>query len=541
MHRTTSTGIAARRRRRAVLLISAALSLCAWPGDPLTAGEPADDAIRLDVTRHVLDNGMTFLLVPFGDAPVVATIIRYKVGGVDDPKGMSGVAHLLEHMMFKGTRKLGTTDFEAESRLLEQLYDRQEQLDRERTRALEDGTEPDLELLSRLTEEIDRLRTEQDGFIVKNEIWQVYRRIGGTGLNATTGEDSTQYFVQIPSNQLEVWAWVESDRILNPVFREFYSERDVVHEERRMRVDASPRGLFQETLAAHSYLAHPYGQPVVGWSSDIDATEHDEVLRYFRTWYAPNNAVAALVGDLDVERTIELLERSFGAIPRQELPRRRMASEPPMRGEVRVTDRQEGRSQMSIAFRVPQSGHADQPALMVAQRILSGTGGGGRGSRGRRGTGRLSRNLVDELEVASRAFARVSFGRYPGLFTVGGSPGRRHTIEELEQGLGAELLRLADEPPTEQELTWVKNAVDAAAIRSLDSLSGIAAAISQAELLGGDWRRIELDRQRIKAVTAEDVSRVVRDYLLVPERVVGVVLGDQDGTGQVDDVAEEDE
>lgn len=467
---------------------------------------------------------MRFLIVPWGDAPVVMTYIRFDVGGVDDPKGLTGVAHLLEHMMFKGTTTLGTTDWEAEKPIHEKLISLWQERDRQRIAGVDPAK------LAELDKQLQAARAEQDQYVVKNEIWQIYERCGGTGLNASTDNDSTQYYVQLPSNQLEVWARVESDRIAHPVFREFYSERDVVHEERRLRTETSARGIFSELFDMHAFLVHPYRQPVVGWPEDIDATDHDEVLAYFKMWYAPNNCVVALVGDVDPQKTIALAEKYFGSIPAQRLGRRSVTPEPKQLGERRFEVELDGETSIDIAWHVPADNHPDAAALTVAARVLNGAGGGGFGGFGRGGggggsPGRLRAKLVDELKVARRASAQAGFGKYPGLFHVTATPARDKTMADLEPAIYAELERLAAEPPTEAELKRIKTSVASQAIRGLNSPTAIARSLADAEALAGDWRDVEKSRERLLAVTAEDVARVIRTYFLPTNRTVGILKG----------------
>ena len=509
--------------RSAGLVIGATL---AWSSIAAAAtAEPADD-VRLPVTKHVLDNGMRVMIVPWGDAPIVATYLHFQVGGVDDPSGKTGMAHVLEHMMFKGTKTLGTTGWEAEAPVFEELR----RLHEERERAAAAGRPP--EELAALDAAVEAATAAHAEFVVKDELWQIYRRVGGTGLNASTGNDSTQYYVTLPSNQLAVWAFVEADRIANPVFREFWPERDVVHEERRMRTDSSARGRFQEAFDAHAYVAHPYRQPVIGWPSDIDTMQHDEVLEYFKTWYAPNNCIAVLVGDLDVAATIALMEEHFGPIPAQRLPRRPISVEPARTTETRFTMKaDDGRDQVTIAWHVPAYGHADAAALTVAARVL-GSGFGGRRGGGRFGRGggggsssRLAKALVEEKGLASRASASVSFGRYPGLFRITASPARDVSIDELVEGVKAEVRRLASEPPTPEELMPLRNSIEATEIRSLTSHTGIARALARAEALAGDWRAAFRDRRQLADVTAADVARVAGEYFSQENAVIGVLEG----------------
>ncbi len=519
------------KRHGAALAFVASLAVVAIAALSSRADDGQAGSVRLDVTKHVLGNGMRILLVSRPDAPVVATYLRFGVGGVDDPKGQTGIAHLLEHMMFKGTETFGTTDYEAEKPLLTRLDALWGELDAERLKEKSPFAKPNAEKTKKLEEEIAAVTAEHKKFVVKDELWQCYQRCGGTSLNASTGNDSTQYYVQLPANQLEVWMKLESDRIAHPVFREFYSERDVVHEERRLRTDTQPRGLFGEAFQATAYQAHPYRQPVVGWSPDIDATVRSEVLDYFKTYYAPNNCIAAIVGDIDVPKTVALFEQYFGPIPAKPAPRRNITEEPEQKGERRVTMTVDASPQVQIAWHVPAEGHPDSYALSVASRVLTGSGGGGFG-RGRRGgggggggTGRFEKQLVLAKKVALNAFAFARPGLYPGLFTVSGTPAPGRSLDELEAALSAEVNRLAAEPPTADELARVRNAISAQAIRSLGSNMGIARAISEAEAIAGDWRYVDVDRERLKAVTADDVVRVVKKYLTKDNRTVGHIVG----------------
>jgi predicted Zn-dependent peptidase len=516
--------------RRLAPAHSALLVLACLAAPRAATSDTPTDAIQLDVTKHVLKNGMRVLLVPRRNAPVVATHLRFDVGGVDDPKGQTGIAHLLEHMMFKGTDTFGTTDAEKEKPIMARLDALWAELDAERARQASPFATAQPDRIRAIEEEIAKVTAEQKPHVVKNELWQAYRRCGGVGLNASTGNDSTQYYVQLPANQLEIWARLEADRISNPVFREFYSERDVVHEERRLRTDTQPRSLFGEAFEATAFTAHPYRNPVVGWSSDIDATVRAEVLDYFKSHYAPNNAIAVLVGDIDVPRTIALMEKHFGPIPAKPAPRRNVTVEPEQKGERRLAMELDAAPALTIGWHVPAAGHDDGYALTVASRVLSGSGGGfGRGRRGGGGgggsPGRLQKRLVQRDKIALNASAFSRPGKYPGLFTATATPAFGHSLDELENAVLAEIEGLATERPTDEELARVRNAIDAQAIRTLTSNTGIASALAQAEALAGDWRYVDVERARLKAVTADDVARVVRTYLVATNRTVGHLMG----------------
>jgi predicted Zn-dependent peptidase len=403
------------------------------------------------------------------------------------------------------------------------------QLDTEKTKESSAFAEPDPAHIKELEEEIAEVAAKQKAYIIKNELWQAYQRLGGVGLNASTGNDSTQYIVQLPSNQLEVWAKLESDRIANPVFREFYSERDVVHEERRLRTDTQPRSLFREAFQSTAYLAHPYRQPVIGWPTDIDSTDRDEVLEYFRTFYAPNNCIAVLVGDVDPKKAITLVEKYFGPLEPRPQPRRRITQEPKQIGERRLSMTVDAAPSLTIGWHVPAMGHPDRPALTVASRVLTGSGGMRRYRGGGGGTGRFQRELVEKQGVALNAMAYSRAGKYPGLFGVSATPAFGKSLDDLEAAVLAEIERLASEPPSDEELARVRNAVDASAVRRLTSNAGIGFAVARAEGIAGDWRWIEKERELLKAVTAEDVQRVVREYLTADNRTVGHLIGTREG------------
>ncbi|HKB14762.1 MAG TPA: pitrilysin family protein, partial [Planctomycetota bacterium] len=453
----------------------------------------------------------------------------------DDPKGQTGIAHLLEHMMFKGTETLGIADREKEKPLLDRLDALWTALDAETERQAAPFGTPDPKKIQEIKDEIEKVTAEHRKLVVKDELSQGYQRVGGQRLNASTNQDSTQYYVDLPKNQLEMWAYFEADRLANPVFREFYSERDVVHEERRLRTDTQPQSKFREALDTLLRAAHPYRNPVVGWPSDIDTLSRAEVLDYFKTFYAPNNAIIALVGDVKASDAIALVEKYFGSIPSKPQPRRRITTEPPTEGERRLKMKLDSAPQVAISWPTVATGNPDAPALSVASRVLTGTGGFGGGFGGGRfggggggGTGRLFKRLVAPPEgrgIAINASAMHRGGRYPGAFTATATPVPGQDLGELETALLAEVERLAKEPPTEEELARVRNSLDAGWVRSLDSNMGIAGAILEAEALAGDWMWWRKERELTKAVTAEDVKRVVEKYLLSASPCVGWLEG----------------
>src|SRR5512133_1789846 len=246
------------------------------------------------VREHTLKNGMKVLLVERHTSPTVAAWIRFKVGAVDERSDERGIAHLLEHMLFKGTKTLGTTDYEKEKPLLDRIEAVAQQGILEKAKR-EKG---DAALIGRLGNDLSDVEKEAGKYVVKEEFAQIYNRNGGANYNAYTSKDGTTYLISLPSNKLELWAAIESDRMQNAVLREFYTERSVVMEERRRSYDAKPEGRLWETFLATAFIAHPKGQPSIGWMSDIENLTRTKAEEFLHRYYAPNNAIVAIVGDI---------------------------------------------------------------------------------------------------------------------------------------------------------------------------------------------------------------------------------------------------
>lgn len=488
-------------------LLGALLLLAGW-----ALGLKAQN-VELNVIERSLKNGMTVLMVERHDAPTVALYLQFKVGGVDDPEGRTGIAHMLEHMMFKGTMMYGTTNYKAEVPIMQKIDQTYRELASERKKMESPFYKADQAKIEKLQERMRALQEEQKPYIVTDELSQTYQRLGGVGMNASTGDDATQYFVQMPSNQLEVWAMLEADRIAHPVFREFYSERDVVHEERRMRTDTEPAGLLWESFSATAFAAHPYRRPVIGWPSDIDSLTREEVLQYFKIFYAPNNATVAIVGDIDPQKTTALLEKYFGVIPPQPQPDRHISQEPEQQGERRVVLSFDAQPQLYIGYHIPQTGEEDTYPLDAMAQLLSGVT---RNSR----SGRLYRSLVLDKQVALDADAGASTSLYPNLFIITATPAQGKSAQEVEQAIYEEIEKLQKELATPEEMERVRNAADASFIRALRTNMGVARIISYEQYVAGDWKYLFTEREKLKSVTAEQVQQVAKRYFSEQNRTV---------------------
>src|SRR5687768_13410960 len=359
-------------------------------------------AQKVPVQEVVLDNGMRLLLVPRKGDPNVAAGWVARVGSVNERPGITGLSHLFEHMMFKGTHAIGTKNIEENLRLIKEMDQvraelRQEQqalILKARLGEISDAKDPKFrsEKHKQLLAKFDELVKREKEIMVKDEFDRVYTTAGGSGMNAGTSNDFTVYFINVPANKLELWFWMESDRLRNPVFREFYSERDVVHEERRLRTDSTPTGKFDEQFEAMFWMSSPYGWPVVGWPSDLEGITREEALDYFAVNYAPNNLTAALVGDFEPARATELAKRYFGRLrrgPREPEPVR--TQEMKQLAEQRMVAYAETTPQARIRYHTVADGHPDDVALSVLGSLLSGR------------TGRLYKSLVLQQEVANSA------------------------------------------------------------------------------------------------------------------------------------------
>lgn len=485
--------------------------------EPVTLGE------RLPVRAITLDNGMRVLLLRREGAPTVSFVMRFGVGGVHERLGTTGVAHLLEHLLFKGTESIGTTDVDAERRFFARADSVHERLlvlrsrevsdppivagDPEATRALEAER---VALEAALTALEDSARS----YVDSNAFDRILSRAGARGLNATTTSEATSYFVELPANRTELFFALEADRMANPVFREFYTERDVVMEERRMRVETNPGGALYEAHLDAAYSVHPYGQPVVGHRSDLETLRRSDIAAYYRDFYGPNNAVLAVVGYIDLDQVEGWARRYLGSIPAGREPPTVFAQEPPQRGERRVEVEWDAEPALRIGWHVPTVSHPDAAALAVLSAILTG---------GR--TARLHRRLVTDGRLASAVYSSMGPGDlYPRLFQIDATPLHPTSTRELEAVIYEEIAGMAAEGPSDREVERVRNQIAAAAVRRLQSNFGLALQLSDSESLFGDWRATFRSTERLRDVSAEDVQRVAARYFDPSNRTVATLV-----------------
>ncbi|MDD2580980.1 MAG: pitrilysin family protein [Desulfuromonadaceae bacterium] len=461
------------------------------------------------VVEHTMKNGMKLLMVERHTSPTVSAWIRFRVGSVDERSDERGVAHLLEHMLFKGTTTLGTTDYAAEKPVLDRIEEVAQALTAEKTR----GKRADTEKISRLEKQLAALEADAAKYVIKDEFFELYSKNGGTGYNAFTSRDGTTYLISLPSNKLELWAAIESDRLQNAVLREFYTERSVVMEERRRSYDAAPESKLWETFVASSFLAHPYGQPTIGWMSDIENLTRSKAEKFFHSYYAPNNAIVAIVGDIDTKKTIAMVERYFGAIkPGKELPPV-TAVEPPQAGQRRIELIADAEPTLIMGFHKPAIDTPDDYVFDVISMIL----GSGR-------TSRFYKKLVIEKQLTSDIGAFDAPGnRYPNLFVVSANPRAPHTVKEVEDGIHAELDLLKTTPVTERDLQRILNNIEYDEARRMGTNGGLAHNLTEYEATTGSWRYMTEHRRKIASVTPADIMRVARAYFTRENCTVGFI------------------
>ena len=494
-----------RHPKKLFLLFFLILALAMAGG--VLAGQNLEDKVH----ARTLGNGMTVILVERHGAPVFSTIYGFKVGSVDEIPGITGTAHLFEHMAFKGTPRIGTSDFEKEKPIMEKVN----QVGREWSLELVKGERADKEKLARLREELTRLEAEQKKFIVKDEIDVLYSNVGGTGLNAGTGTDQTMYIINLPANQLELFCLIESERIRTTVLREFYTERSVIQEERKQTTDASPARLLSEMFMGAAFIAHPYNHPVVGWTSDIASVTLEEAQAFKNKYYTPNNCVLAIAGDVDPEKAWPLIEKYFGDIPRGEDPPVLRTVEPKQLGERRVRFEFDAEPMLMMGFHKPTFPSKEDAAASVLASILTS---------GR--TSRMNKDLVQDKQIAVSVGASAGGGgvRYPNLFTFNATPRFPHTVEEVEKAILEHIEKVRAEPVSERELQKVKNSLEASYIRQMSSNMGLAMTVARYQLLFGDWKLYLQYKDILTGITAADVMDFAKTTLTPENRTVAFLV-----------------
>jgi predicted Zn-dependent peptidase len=463
------------------------------------------------VTEFSLPNGLHFIIVERHEAPVVSFHTYVNAGSVDDPSGATGIAHMFEHMAFKGTESIGTTNWPQERKALEGIEAVYDQLEAESNK----GPKADPAKVSALENQLQAAIDHAESYVAPNEYPRLIEENGGVGMNASTGYDATQYFYSLPSNRIELWFLLESQRFLHPVFREFYKERDVVQEENRMRVESNPQGKLLESFLAAAFEAHSYRNPPGGWPSDVANLRVRDAQAFYTKYYAPGNIVMAIVGDVNPVEARRLAERYFSPLPKRPLPPLLHTVEPPQPGPKTAIVDSPSQPLLVIGYKRPDQTDKDDPVFDLISDVLSG---------GR--TGVLYRSLVEDKQVAVDVEAADTFpdGKYPNLFLFFVEPALGHTIEENEKALDEALGAFEAQKVDAETLMRVKTKARADVIRRLDNNSGLASLLTANYAAYGDWRKLFTSLDDLNKVTADDVQRVARQYFVTPSRTVAYTM-----------------
>ena len=468
----------------------------------LMLAAPAQAGVKLPVHKEVLDNGLTVLLHPNKQAPTVSCRLFYVTGSVHEVPGKSGLAHIMEHELFKGTKKVGVTDSIADAAFMAR-EDSLQALIRPAKLAGDTAT------VKKLTAEHDSLLNEQRKLFVKDELWNAYQSAGGTGLNAFTTDLMTAYIVTLPKDKIELFMWLESDRMQNAVLREFYSERDVVREERRMRYDDKPTGRFFETMNSLIYEAFPYRVPTIGWPSDIMNLTREMADEHYRKYYKPRNAILVLAGDLDTTSTMEMVKKYFGNIPAGEAFPPITVRDPEQVGEKRFTQvRPDAPNIYSLVFKTAEVGDSSLYALDIAEGVLNGR------------SGRLYKRLVEEEKLAVSVKAGNSPNKYVSEFSVMVSLRLDADVAKAEKIVWEELERLKTEPVSEREFQKVKNHAYAGLVRSFTDMENVATMLAWYEMYG-DYHIFLNWADALEKVTPAQVQEVAKATFVRDRSVAG--------------------
>lgn len=472
----------------------------------------AQDLASFEKRTHMrkLDNGLTVILLERHDAPVFSYATFVNTGSAQEVPGITGLAHMFEHMAFKGSDLMGTRDWSAEEKALQAVEEKYAAFDKARRAE----TNRDEDKIKALEKEWKDAIAEADKHLVNDEFTQIIDRVGGVGMNAFTSSDVTGYFFSLPSNRFELWAYMESERFRRPVFRQFYKERDVVQEERRMRTESSPFGRLIEQFLATAFIAHPYGFATVGWPSDLQSFSAKDADAFAKKYYVPSNMVIAIVGDVNPAEAWPVIETYFGRLPKAPAPEALRTVEPPQIAERTVVLREASQPIYMEGYHRPASTHPDNAIYDVISMLMSS---------GR--TSRLYQSLVRDKKIAAGAAGINGFPgeKYPNLFTFYGITTPGHTPDEIAAAIRAEIERLKTEDVPAEELASVKTRVKAGLIRGLTGNSGLAMQLASYQTLYGDWREIFREVERIDRVSTADIKRVANEVFTEKNRTVGKI------------------
>jgi predicted Zn-dependent peptidase len=453
---------------------------------------------------------LTVVICERPEAPVFSFYTHVDAGSAQDPLGQTGMAHMFEHMAFKGTDKIGTKNYPAEKAALERVEKAYAAYIEERDKPV-GRDEQKLKQLEKAWQDSTKDATQ---YVIPNQFGEIVERNGGEDMNASTNEDETNYFYSMPENRLELWAYLESERFMHPVMREFYKERNVVIEERRMRTDSNPVGRLLEQFQTAAFQAHPYHRPTIGWMSDLNSFSATDAQKFFDRYYIPSNMVVTVVGDVKTADTMAIVEKYFGRIPSHEQPDERTTTEPPQNSERRVVLQDMSQPLYLEGYHRPDYRNPDDAVYDAIADLMS---------EGR--TSRLYRALVRDQKIASYSagFTGLPGNKYPHLFAFYAFPLPGHKPDQMADAIHAEIERIKKEDISDEELKMIKTRAKANLIRGLGSDEGLAFQLGLYQARYGDWRELFRQADRIDKVSKADIRRVANQTFVPTNRTVGII------------------
>lgn len=453
------------------------------------------------VKTYTLSNGLRVIFYRRGEAPIFAGAVVVRVGGSDEKPGQTGISHLFEHMAFKGSRTVGTKDYARERRLLERL----EQLAAASNAA--QNLSPDQQ------REWDEIHQKLKELWISDDFTVRYEKNGAVGQNATTDKEFTKYFVSLPRSAFEFWCKMEADRLMAPVMRQFYQERDVVLEERRMRYEDDPGGKLYELLLGTAYQRHPYRDPVIGYEHDIRSLTATQLDTFRKRYYVPSNMVIALVGRVDPELDIKVVEEYFGSIPSGEPVQRPLIEEGRQEGQRRSDISMAASPEVVVAYRKPNYPHPDDAPISVLAEILAG---------GR--TSPLYNDLVKRKQIAASIGHEEGPGvMYPNLLMFAGTVKAPHSPDTFLNAFDSVINRFRRNGATAEQLEIAKRSIGMEYLGHLKSNQSLALDFATSELAYGTWRASVEWYDKMVQVSLVDIQRVARQYLVPTQRTLGTI------------------
>ncbi len=479
------------------------------------AGQIKDpgEYFKANVVQRTMPNGINVIMLNRGYTPTLALLISFRAGSSDESYNTIGVAHMLEHMLFKGTDVIGTTDYKKEKIILDKIEDVGEKLNDLNLKNSGNKDSKEDKEIEKLKTELKKLQEEHRKYVISAPYSKIYTENGGVGFNAGTSRDMTTYYIELPASKLELWAKLESERLRNPVLREFYTEKGAVLEERLMSYESHGDGSLFEQFIATAFTAHPYRHPVIGWRSNIESFSIKDLRAFYKKNYTASRMTITVVGKQNTDETFKLLGSYFGKLAKGDERQEIHIKEPEQKGERRFDLYFESNPNIIIGWHKPAFPSRTDYIFEIVENILSN----GRMSR-------LYKSLVIEKGLAASVEAWNGYpgARYDNIFIIAAVPKYPVTAEKVEEAVYEEISKI-NNGLTEEELKKVLNQKESSFIFQMDNNMGIAKMFSYYQTNFGDWRYSVDYLNVLKTITIKEIKETINKYLTKENRTVGIL------------------